>query len=162
MSKDSKRTKKESVWDYPRPPRVEESARRIRVIFKGEVIADTQRACRVLETSHPPVYYIPRQDVRMEYLHPSPRRSLCEFKGHAHYWDVQVKDRKAADAAWSYPSPRSGYEAIRDSIAFYPSLMDACYMDEEQVQPQRSGFYGGWITSEIEGPFKGAPGTEGW
>jgi uncharacterized protein (DUF427 family) len=162
MSEKTKDFRKESVWDYPRPPRVEESALRVRVICNGEVIADSVRACRVLETSHPPVYYIPPQDVRMEYLHPSSRRSLCEFKGMAHYWRVQVNDRNVVDAAWSYPSPRRGYEGIRDYIAFYPSRVDACYVDGERVQPQPGDFYGGWITSEVEGPFKGSPGTEGW
>jgi uncharacterized protein (DUF427 family) len=153
---------KESVWDYPRPPKVERSERRIRVVFNGEVVADTRKACRVLETSHPPVYYIPSEDVRMEYLKRSPRRSYCEFKGMAHYWNIQVKDRTAADGAWSYPLPNSGYEAIRDFIAFYPNRMDACTVDEERVQPQPGDFYGGWITPEIEGPFKGGRGTEGW
>ena len=153
---------KESVWDYPRPPRVESTDRRVRVIFQGETIADSQQAKRVLETSHPPVYYIPPEDVRREFLHPSPRRSWCEFKGSAHYWTARVGDREAPNAAWSYPEPSQGYEAIRDHVAFYPSLMDACYVDEERVQPQQGDFYGGWITSDIEGPFKGGPGTKGW
>ena len=162
MSQNPKGPAKESVWDYPRPPRVEKCLRRIRVVFNKEVIADTQRACRVLETSHPPVYYIPVEDVRMKYLSRSLRRSICEFKGLAQYWHVKVNNRLAEDAAWSYPSPNRAYESIRDFIAFYPSRMDACYVDEERVQPQPGDFYGGWITSEIEGPFKGGPGTEGY
>ena len=153
---------KESVWDYPRPPRVEVTNRRVRVIFQGETIAESHRAQRVLETSHPPVYYIPPEDVPREFLHPSPRRSFCEFKGQAHYWTVRVGDREARDAAWSYPHPSPGFAAIRDHLAFYPSRLDACYVDDEQVQSQAGDFYGGWITSDIEGPFKGGAGTEGW
>jgi len=153
---------KESVWDYPRPPRLEVTHRRVRVIFQGETIAESRRAKRVLETSHPPVYYIPLEDVRREFLHLSPRRSFCEFKGQAHYWTVRVGDREARDAAWSYPHPSPGFAAIRDHLAFYPSRLDACYVDDEQVQSQAGDFYGGWITSDIEGPFKGGAGTEGW
>jgi uncharacterized protein (DUF427 family) len=153
---------KESVWDYPRPPRVENTNRKVRVVFKEETIAESQRAKRVLETSHPPVYYFPPEDVRREFLHPSPRRSWCEFKGYAHYWTVRVGDQEALNAAWSYPEPRRGYETIQDHVAFYPGLMDACYVDGERVQPQQGDFYGGWITSDIEGPFKGGAGTRGW
>ncbi len=153
---------KESVWDYPRPPRVESTTRRIRVIFNGEVIADSRRAQRVLETSHPPVYYLPPEDVKVELLQPSRHRSQCEFKGTAHYWHVRVGDREAPNAAWSYPRPVPGYEAIRAHLAFYPGVMDACYVDDEKVQPQVGDFYGGWITSDLEGPFKGGPGTRGW
>jgi uncharacterized protein (DUF427 family) len=156
------RSAKESVWDYPRPPRVENTNRRIRIIFHGETIADSTRAKRVLETSHPPVYYLTPEDIRQEYLVPSPRTSFCEFKGKAHYWTVRVGDREAPNAAWSYPRPTQGFEAIRDHLAFYPSAMDACYVDGERVQPQAGDFYGGWITSDIEGPFKGGPGTQGW
>jgi uncharacterized protein (DUF427 family) len=153
---------KESVWDYPRPPRVEPVSKRIRVIFNGVVIADSRTAQRVLETSHPPVYYLPPEDVRQEFLQASARRSHCEFKGLAHYWHVRVADREARHAAWSYPQPQPGYETIRHHFAFYPSLMDACYVDEEKVQPQPGDFYGGWISSDIRGPFKGGPGTQGW
>ena len=153
---------KESVWDYPRPPRVEATSRRVRIVFQGETVAESRRAQRVLETSHPPVYYLPPEDVRREFLHPSPRRTGCEFKGEAHYWHLRVGGREVQNAAWSYPSPNRGFEAIRDHFAFYPSLMDACYVDEEQVQSQSGDFYGGWITSDLEGPFKGGPGTKGW
>jgi uncharacterized protein (DUF427 family) len=152
----------ESVWDYPRPPRVEVSTRRVRVEFAGVVIADTTRALRVLETSHPPVFYIPPEDVRSEYLRPGPRTTWCEFKGEAMYYDLVAGERTAANAAWYYPDPTRGYEALRDHIAFYPGRVDAAWVDDEQVQPQPGDFYGGWITSEIEGPFKGAPGTAGW
>ena len=153
---------KESVWNYPRPPRVENTNRHVWVIFQGEIIAESWQAKRVLETSHPPVYYFPPEDVRREFLYPSSRRSWCEFKGSAHYWTVRVGDQEALKAAWSYPSPSPGYGAIREHFAFYPCPMDACYVDGEKVQPQQGEFYGGWITSDIEGPFKGGPGTTGF
>ncbi len=152
----------ESVWDYPRPPRVEPTSRRVRVVFGGVTIADTHRALRVLETSHPPTYYIPPDDIRMEYLTPTGRRSFCEFKGAAGYYTVQVGEKRADHAAWSYARPLPGYEAIAGYVAFYPSRMDACYVDDEQVVAQEGDFYGGWITSDIVGPFKGGPGTWGW
>jgi uncharacterized protein (DUF427 family) len=152
----------ESVWDYPRPPRAELSSKHVRVIFNGEVIAETTRAVRILETSHPPVYYIPQADVRMDYLTRTSRQTVCEFKGAASYWTICVGDRVAADAAWSYAHPLPGYESIRYAIAFYPSRMEACTVDGERVQPQEGDFYGGWITSDIVGPFKGGPGTWGW
>lgn len=152
----------ESVWDYPRPPRVEDSTRQIRVLFNGVVIAETHRAKRVLETSHPPVYYIPPEDVKMEYLTLTGRATWCEWKGRAAYYTVTVGDRQAANAAWFYPDPAPGYAAIRDHVAFYPHPMDACYVDGELVQPQAGELYGGWITSDIVGPFKGEPGTAGW
>ena len=152
----------ESVWDYPRPPRVEASARRVRIVFGGITVADTTRALRVVETSHPPVYYIPPEDVRSEFLRPNRRRTYCEFKGQASYYDLVVAGREVEEAAWYYPEPSSRYEAIRDHLAFYPGRVDAAWVDDERVQPQAGDFYGGWITSEIEGPFKGAPGTGGW
>jgi uncharacterized protein (DUF427 family) len=152
----------ESVWDYPRPPRVEEVARRIRVVFNGALIADTVRAKRVLETSHPPVYYIPREDVRLEYLVEAAGSSVCEWKGRAKYYTVVVDSRSAERAAWSYPEPEAAYGAIRDHLAFYAGPMDACTVDGERVEPQPGGFYGGWITADVVGPFKGGAGTTGW
>jgi uncharacterized protein (DUF427 family) len=153
----------ESVWDYPRPPRVEAVSRRIRVVFNGVTIADSTNTHRVLETSHPPVYCIPQADIRMDLLSLVPHyQTFCEFKGRAVYWDVRVGDRSAAKAAWSYPQPAPGYEVIRDALAFYASRMDACMVDDEQVQAQAGDFYGGWITKEIVGPFKGGAGTFGW
>jgi uncharacterized protein (DUF427 family) len=152
----------ESVWDYPRPPRVEPVSKRIRVVFSGETIADTQRAYRVLETSHPPVYYIPPEDVRMAYFIKTSRWTVCEFKGAATYWTIRINRTVADNAAWSYATPSPGYEAIKNYVAFYASKMDACYVDDEQAMPQEGDFYGGWITSDIVGPFKGAPGTWGW
>jgi uncharacterized protein (DUF427 family) len=152
----------ESVWDYPRPPRAELTTKHVRVLFNGETIADTRRAIRVLETSHPPVYYIPMEDVRIEYLSGTSRHTFCEFKGSASYWTLHIGDRRLENAAWSYPSPTSDFVSIKDFIAFYPGKMDACYIDDEQVQPQEGDFYGGWITSDIVGPFKGGAGTRGW
>lgn len=152
----------ESVWDYPRPPRVEASTRRIRVVFNDVVVADTTRAFRVLETSHPPVYYIPPEDVRTEYLRPTRRHTVCEFKGRASYFALEVNGRAVEAAAWYYPQPAPGFEAVRDHLAFYPGRVDACFVDEEQVAAQAGDFYGGWITSDITGPFKGGPGTAGW
>ena len=153
---------KESVWDYPRPPRVERTDQRVRVIFNGVTIADSRQAVRVLETSHPPVYYIPPQDVKAASLVPSPKRTICEFKGVAHYWTLRVGDREAQDAVWAYPLPSPGYESIGNYYAVYPGRMDACYVGEEQVKSQPGDFYGGWITANITGPFKGGPGTKGW
>jgi uncharacterized protein (DUF427 family) len=152
----------ESVWDYPRPPRVESTISLIRVVFNDVEIARTKEAFRVLETSHPPAVYIPRADVLLQYLHPSARRTFCEFKGEATYWSINVNGRVSRDAAWSYRNPSPGFEQIRDHLAFYASRVDACYIDDEQVVAQEGDFYGGWITSRIVGPFKGAPGTWGW
>jgi len=141
---------------------LEDSSRRIRVVFSGVTIADTTRARRVLETSHPPVYYIPPADVLMDYVTPTSRSTYCEFKGAARYYTIAVGDRTAENAAWSYSQPSPGYESLRDYIALYPGRMDACYVDEEQVQAQPGDFYGGWITSDIVGPFKGGAGMLGW
>ncbi|TVR79994.1 MAG: DUF427 domain-containing protein [Rhodospirillales bacterium] len=152
----------ESVWDYSRPPRLEPVTLRLRVVFAGETVADTSKGFRVLETSHPPTYYLPPGDVRMDRLRPNPRRSFCEFKGAAAYWDVVVGERSAPAAAWCYPDPTPAFAAIRDYISFYAAPMDACYVGDEQVQPQAGDFYGGWVTSWIQGPFKGGPGTYGW
>jgi uncharacterized protein (DUF427 family) len=144
----------ESVWDYPRPPRLEESHKHVQVIFNGVLIAETRRAMRVLETSHPPVYYIPPEDVRMDYFSASPRATFCEYKGNAAYYTIRVGARTATNAAWFYPRPSAPYAALANYIAVYPGRMDACYLDGEQVQPQESDFYGGWITTDIVGPFK--------
>ena len=152
----------ESVWDYPRPPRLEDSDKRVEVVFGGVKIADTTRAKRVLETSHPPVYYVPPEDIRIEHLRVTGGTSFCEWKGAARYYDVSVDGRAAARAAWSYPDPVPAYASLKGHVAFYPSKMDACYVDGERVETQGGDFYGGWITSDIVGPFKGAPGTWGW
>ncbi len=152
----------ESVWDYPRPPVVRNTGKHIEVFFNNILIADSTDTKRVLETSSPPVYYIPPADIEMKYLIESDKITYCEWKGEAHYYTVAVHDRRAKDAAWFYPDPAPGYESIKDYVAFYPRLMDACYVDGEIVKPQPGTFYGGWITSDIVGPFKGEPGTGGW
>ncbi len=152
----------ESVWDYPRPPRVERTSRRVRIDLGGVTIVDTTRALRVLETSHPPVYYVPIDDVEPGSLEPHRRRTSCEYKGWARYWTVRSGTAVAAAAAWSYPAPARGYEPLVDHVAFYPGAMDACYVDGEQVVAQEGDFYGGWITADISGPFKGAAGTRNW
>jgi len=158
----SHKQRRESVWDYPRPPRVEQSSRKIRVVFNDTTIAETSRALRILETSHPPVYYIPPGDVQQRFLLPSDHRSYCEFKGLATYYTLKVGEKVAENAAWSYHNPSSGYDSIKDYVVFYPGRVDACYVDGERVQAQEGDFYSGWITSDIEGPFKGGPGTTGW
>ena len=152
----------ESVWDYPRPAILEPTSKRIEVVFGGETIADTTAAYRALETSHPPTYYLPPQDVRMELLTQTARKSLCEWKGAARYFTVRAGGREAADAAWTYTSPTGDFAAIAGYLAFYPQLMDVCRVNGEIAAPQPGGFYGGWVTSDLAGPFKGAPGTMGW
>lgn len=148
---------RESVWDYPRPPVVRPDDRSIRVTNDEQTIAESNRAVRVLETSHPPVFYIPRTDVDMSLLTPNGRSTVCEFKGRAVYWDLD----SLRSVAWSYPDPTTGFESIANHLAFYPSKVD-CFVDNERVVAQEGDFYGGWITSEVRGPFKGGPGTWGW
>ncbi len=152
----------ESVWDYPRPPKIEDDTREIVVTFNGVTIAKTRRVKRVLETSHPPVYYLPPEDILAEVLVPSKRASFCEWKGNARYFYVQVGDTVTEDAAWSYPQPTPSFLSIRDYVAFFAHLMEACFVDGERVQPQPGNFYGGWITRNVTGPFKGEPGTWNW
>ncbi len=152
----------ESVWDYPRPPRLEPVEERLRVVFDGITVADTLRGHRVLETSHPPVFYFPLADVRSDLLEPAPGQSLCEFKGVARYWTLRNDARASERAAWSYPDPTATFLAIKDALAFYVSKVDACYVGEERVEAQEGDFYGGWVTSRVVGPFKGGPGTWGW
>jgi len=154
----------ESVWEYPRPPRVEPTGKRVRIVLGGATVADTTTSYRVLETSHPPVYYIPLADISAGALEPSGgRQSYCEWKGQASYYNVIGGDgRRVESAAWTYHRPAEGFEALRDAVAFYPGLMDECTVDGERVTSQPGGFYGGWVTSELVGPFKGEPGTSGW
>lgn len=152
----------ESVWDYPRPPRVEPVRRTLAVELGGVVVGETARGVRVVETASPPTYYFPPNDVRTDLLESSPMRTICEWKGVARYWTVRVGDRLAEEAVWSYPDPKPGFEGIRDHFAFYARKMDACRVGSERALPQEGTFYGGWITSDVAGPFKGGPGTEGW
>jgi uncharacterized protein (DUF427 family) len=160
----------ESVWDYPRPPRLEPSSRLVQVEMGGVLLAESRRTLRALETSHPPVYYLPASDVRMDLLIASECRSWCEWKGLASYYHVVIPaalaaggvERRADDAAWFFSDPTVPYKAIRDYVAFYPQAMDVCRVDGETVQPQPGDFYGGWITRDVVGPFKGAPGTSEW
>lgn len=152
----------ESVWDYPRPPRLELTSRRVRVVLGGETIVDTTRTARVLETSHPPVWYVPPEEIAPGAVRPAAGSSFCEWKGRAAYLDVSGGGRVAEAAAWFYPDPTPGFRDIAGWVAFYPGRMDACFVDDDRVEPQPGDFYGGWITSEVVGPFKGGPGTWGW
>lgn len=152
----------ESVWDYPGPPRLEETDERVRVVFGGVTLEYTARAKSALETSHPPVYYIPPEDIRTEYLTLAEGTSFCEWKGAARYYDVSAEERMERRAAWFYPDPVPAYRDLDNYVAFYPSLMDACWVGGEKVRAQEGDFYGGWITSDIVGPLKGGPGTWGW
>jgi uncharacterized protein (DUF427 family) len=151
-----------SVWDFPRPPLVEPVADRVRVQFGGALVADSTRAVRVCETASPPTYYVPLEDVAVGALVPTDGSSVCEWKGRAAYWTVRAGGRDAVNAAWSYPNPSPGFEALRDRVAFHAGPMDACWVGIHRVVPQAGGFYGGWITPELVGPFKGDPGTGHW
>jgi uncharacterized protein (DUF427 family) len=153
----------ESVWDYPRPPRVEPSPALVVVRFGGSVVASTQAALRVLETSHPPAWYLPPGAFPEGALRPAEGSSWCEFKGRASYLDVVGGDgRIAPAAAWTYPQPSPGYEGIAGYVSLYPAPMDEVTVDGIVVRAQPGGFYGGWITPDVVGPFKGGPGTSGW
>jgi uncharacterized protein (DUF427 family) len=153
----------ENVWDYPRPPAVEPCPRHVRVDLAGQILADSGHALRVLETSHPPTIYLPSDDVRVDLLVPSRRRSTrCEFKGAARYLDVLIGNQRYEAVAWTYAEPSLAYEALKDHFAFYPGRIDAAWLDDERVLAQEGDFYGGWISSELIGPFKGARGTLRW
>ncbi|HLN79332.1 MAG TPA: DUF427 domain-containing protein [Nocardioidaceae bacterium] len=152
----------ESVWDYPRPPRVEPTSSLVEVVLGGRVVARTTRALRVLETSHPPTYYIPMADFAEGSLVPAAGTSFCEWKGTASYLDVHGGNVVAERAAWYYPEPSTAFAELRDHVAVYPGAMERCLVDGEVVRPQPGGFYGGWITSRVVGPFKGDPGTRSW
>ncbi len=152
----------ESVWDYPRPPRVEPVPERLRVIIDGEVIADTTKGFRVLETAGAPVYYFPAADVRVERLEPTPHTSFCEWKGSASYVAYEHGGRRIDNVAWTYPDPSPGYEPIAGHLAFYAGRVDEAWVGDERATPQPGRFYGGWVTAKIVGPIKGEPGSAGW
>jgi len=152
----------ESVWDYPRPPRLEQFEGRITVELGGGVIASTDRGWRVLETSHPPTYYLPREAFADGVLREAPGSSWCEWKGQARYYDLVTETKVAPKAAWTYPSPTPGFEPIAGAIAVMAGQVDRCTVNGETVLAQPGGFYGGWVTSWVVGPFKGIPGSMGW
>lgn len=152
----------ESVWDYPRPPRLEVFKGHLRIVYAGIILADTNQALRILETSHPPTYYLPQSDIEMQYFKANPRQSFCEFKGRASYYDLQIAGQNIPQVAWYYPAPNKAYPALKDHLCFYASKVDTCYVNDEKIQAQTGDFYGGWITANIKGPFKGGPGTFGW
>ncbi len=161
VKRDTLRPGDESVWDYPRPPACEPMDQRLRVMVGDEVLAETTHGHRVLETSHPPVYYFPQADVRMEWLRPNGRQTRCEWKGVATSYDL-VKPVASPGLAWQYRTPSPGFEAIAGHLAFYAGRVGACFVGDEEVVPQPGGFYGGWITARVKGPFKGIPGSMGW
>lgn len=151
-----------SVWSFPRPAIVEACPARIVIEHRGEAIADTTASVRTLETSHPPSYYIPPGDIAPGVLRRAAGSSFCEWKGHAVYWDVVIGDLVLPKVGWSYPDPTPSFAALRDHIAFYAAPFDRCTVDGQLVVPQAGGFYGGWITPDLAGPFKGVTGSMGW
>jgi len=152
----------ESVWDYPRPPRLEAEKRRIVVVYNGITVIDTTRALRVLETSHPPTYYLPPEDFAPDTLTAATGTSYCEWKGVARFWRVRAGGREADRAGWSYAHPSEAFAALADYVALYCSAMDSCEVGGDRARPQPGGFYGGWVNSWVKGPFKGDPDTLGW
>jgi uncharacterized protein (DUF427 family) len=152
----------ECVWDYPRPPRIEPNNRHLLVVHGDRTLAETRSGYRVLETSHPPCFYLPPDAVDWTRLVESSTVTFCEFKGRARYWSLQIDSGVIPDICWSYPEPMDSQSVIAGFVSFYAGRVDACYVDGERVQAQAGSYYGGWITSGIEGPFKGGPGTAGW
>ncbi|MEO9635555.1 MAG: DUF427 domain-containing protein [Parasphingorhabdus sp.] len=152
----------ESVWDYPRPAVAEPCHSRVMIEHEGQILVDTRKSARTLETSHPPTYYIPLSDIADGILHRAEGTSFCEWKGAAVYWDVVMGDTILPRIGWSYPMPTAHFLILRDHIAFYAAPFDRCSVDGETVTPQSGAFYGGWITSNLAGPFKGMPGSRGW
>ena len=152
----------ESVWDYPRPPHLEPFSGHIRIVFDGKTIVDSNQCFRMLETSHPPTYYIPVIDFKEGTLQEIDAHSFCEFKGSAHYYDIKSGQRVAHRAGWGYKQPSNAYPQLKATAAVYAHKMDACFVNDELVQAQEGDFYGGWITKAIVGPFKGGIGTFGW
>ena len=163
MTNDVARTGIEDVWAYPRPPIVVPSGEHVVIELDDEIVANTRRSLRVLETSHPPVYYLPGEAIAPGLLIPVSGQTWCEYKGPASYFDlVCPSGRVVSRGAWHYPQPAPGYEALLGHVAFYPGRVDRCTVDDELVIAQAGDFYGGWITSKVTGPFKGPPGTQGW
>lgn len=152
----------ESVWDYPRPATWEKANHHLKVIFNDVAIAETLQGKRVLETSHPPTYYFPAANVKLEYLIETSRKTFCEWKGWCAYYDIQVGEKRVAQGAWRFFDPSPSFVDIKDDYGFYARAMDACYVDDELAIAQPGGYYGGWITQNIVGPFKGEAGTMGW
>lgn len=152
----------EDVWRYPRPPALQPVGLPVRIVFAGCEIASTLAAFRVLETSHPPVYYLPAEAFTGCVLEAAAGSSFCEWKGLALYWSIRVGQRVAERAAWSYPTPTPVFIPLRDHLAVYAGAMDACFVGDERVTPQPGGFYGGWVTRNLKGPFKGVSGSMGW
>jgi len=152
----------ESVWDYPRPPRLERTSALLEVVLGGAVVASTCAGWRVLETSHPPTYYLPPEAFSDGVLRPTAGSSWCEWKGHASYFDLVSPAATAARAAWTYEHPSPGFEQLAGAVAVMAAAVDECRVDGEVVTPQPGGFYGGWITAGVVGPFKGGPGSAGW
>lgn len=152
----------ESVWDYPRPAQWEDTSKHLKVVFNDVVIAETRQGKRILETSHPPTYYFPVADIKLEHVIDTGDKSFCEWKGWAYYYDVAVNGKQASRAAWRFFEPTSGFEAIAEYYCFPARQMDACYVDGELITPQSGTYYGGWITKDLAGPFKGGTGTMGW
>jgi uncharacterized protein (DUF427 family) len=162
MTPDPTRPGQESAWSYPRPAIAQACGQHLKIMHRGIVLAETRGGVRTLETSHPPSYYFPRQDIAMEHLQKSARSSVCEWKGQAVYFDVAIAGETFRDIGWSYPSPTPPFAIIKDHIAFYAAPFDGCFVDGEKVIPQPGSFYGGWITSHVSGPFKGVPGSMLW
>ena len=152
----------ESVWDYPRPPALVPSDALVEIVLGGVTIASTRRSLRVLETSHPPTFYVPVADFADGVLTPVGGSTSCEWKGSASYLDLVTPGRTARRAGWTYPTPTPAFEPLVDHVAVFPALVDRCVVDGEVVRPQAGGFYGGWVTDAVAGPFKGEPGTHGW
>jgi uncharacterized protein (DUF427 family) len=163
VSRDPVQVGQESVWDYPRPPRLEKTNKNIKIVFNGVTIVDSNDAYRVLETSHPPVYYIPQKDIKMEYIsRNSEHTSFCEWKGQCNYWDLDVNGHKLEAKIFSYENPTTSFVPIQGHLSFYAGPMDGCFVEGERVTPQPGYFYSGWITKDVVGPFKGSSGTMHW
>ena len=152
----------ESVWAYPRPAVAQSADHHLKIVHRGVILAETRRGVRTLETSHPPNYYFPRDDIAMDCLSASSRSSVCEWKGRATYFHVAIAGDMLADVGWSYPVPTEDFRMLKDHVAFYAGPFEFCFVDDEKVVPQPGSFYGGWITSRVAGPFKGAPGSMFW